>query len=87
MIGRSCATLIDPRDLAEAQREHLRTVELGGATYRFEYRARVRMAASTGSKSHARMIVMIAANMKAWCRLRATPATARRPRAGCASPH
>lgn len=55
--GRNCASLIAPEHIAEASAAHLRSLELRGATNRFEYLALTATGDKRWHETHARLIV------------------------------
>ncbi len=57
LIGRNCSSLIAPEHLAEASASHLRSLEMGGETNRFEYLAVTAAGERRWFETHARLIV------------------------------
>ncbi len=57
LVGRNCSILIAPEHLADAATAHLRSLEMGGATNRFEYLALTASGERRWHETHARLIV------------------------------
>ncbi|MEO5577616.1 MAG: sensor domain-containing diguanylate cyclase, partial [Sphingomicrobium sp.] len=57
LVGRNCSSLIAPDHLADASAAHLRSLEMGGETNRFEYLALTASGEQRWHETHARLIV------------------------------
>lgn len=57
LIGRNCAMLIAPEHLESATSAHLRSLEMGGNTNRFEYLALTASGEKLWHETHARVII------------------------------